>query len=264
MAIRHGGDRRKHNRLVLALKKAMEATLDETTWKELGYATDSVDWINGHGRLLRSLHWGDPDYGSCVLDAVEYIVGRDPANMEVILDFPGIKEWLRQNEPSIYDEYCGGDVPAVGSLTNAQESAKGFDVEAHIRRIRDSLADDPAQAIGSTKELLETVFKTVLGMHGARIGNEEMPKLLKRTQAALGLDPADVDIAIPGAESLRKLLGSMAQIVVAVTELRNLYGTGHGKSNAPGLDAGTSKLVVAAGTSLAAYLMTRYRDMQGE
>jgi hypothetical protein len=84
---------------------------------------------------------------------------------------------------------------------------------------------------------------------------------LRVAQAALGLDPADVDGSIPGGESLRKLLGSMAQIVVSVTELRNPYGTGHGNSNAPGLDAGTSKLVVAAGTSLAAYLMARYREM---
>ncbi|MEX1098001.1 MAG: abortive infection family protein [Planctomycetales bacterium] len=263
MSVPRGSDRRKHNRLVLALRKAIEATFHETNWKELAYATDTVEWVSGHPRLLRSLSWRDPDYGSCVLDAVDHIVERDPANLEVILDFPGIKEWLRKNEPSIHDEYCGGDVPAVRSLEDAQESAEGFDVDDHIRRIRDSLADDPAQAIGSTKELLETVFKTVLGMQGAKSGNEDMPKLLKRTQAALDLDPADVDAAVPGAESIRRLLGSLAQIVVAVAELRNLYGTGHGKSNAPGLDADTSKLVVASGTSLAAYLMARYRDMQG-
>lgn len=258
----YSGDRRAHNRLVLALKRAMEAILTETTWKELGYATDTVDWITSHGRLLRSLHWGDSDYGGWVLDAIEHMVKRDPANIEIILDFPGIKEWLRQNEAAIYDEFCGGDVPAVGSLTDAQSAGAGFDIEAHIRRIRDSLPDDPALAIGSTKELLETVFKTILGMHGAKTGGDEMPKLLKRTQAALGLDPADVDMSLPGADALRKLLSSMSQIVIAVTELRNLYGTGHGKSNAPGLDSDSSKLVVAAGTSLAAYLMSRYRQLQ--
>lgn len=80
-----------------------------------------------------------------------------------------------------------------------------------------SLADDPAQDIGSTKELLETVYKTVLGMHGARIGNEEMPMPLKRTQAALGLDPEDVDGSIPGAKSLPKLPASRAQIDVVET-----------------------------------------------
>jgi len=107
-------------------------------------------------------------------------------------------------------------------LTPQQEAEAQRLFEARQRPFLDE-ARRLARLLGSTKELLGTVFKTVLGMHGARIGNEEMPKLLKRTQAALGLDPADVDGSIPGAESLRKLLGSMAQIVVAVTELRNLY-----------------------------------------
>lgn len=89
-----------------------------------------------------------------------------------------------------------------------------------------------------------------------------MPKLLKRAQAALGLDPKDVDEGEPGADSFRRLLGSLAQVVVSVTELRNLYGTGHGKSQAPGLDPAAAQLVEGAGTALAAYLMQRYNDLK--
>ncbi len=40
------------------------------------------------------------------------------------------------------------------------------DVDEHAARIRRGLVDDPAQAIGSSKELLETVLKAVLGLHG--------------------------------------------------------------------------------------------------
>jgi len=36
----------------------MEATLTEATWKELGYATDTIDWIKDHKRLLRRLLLG--------------------------------------------------------------------------------------------------------------------------------------------------------------------------------------------------------------
>ena len=180
------------------------------------------------------------------------------------MDFGGIKDWLRKIEPAINDEFCGGEIPAVRSHADAQESAHGFDIDDHIRRIRESLADDPALALGSNEELLGTVFKTVLGMHGASIGSDEMPNLLKRTQAALDLDPADVDGTVPGPESFSKLLGSMTQIVVSVYELRNLYGTGHGKSKAPGLDSKPPSSLVSAGTALAAYLMNRYKDMQAE
>jgi hypothetical protein len=51
-------------------------------------------------------------------------------------------------------------------------------------------------------------------------------------------------------------------VVYSVNELRNLYGTGHGKSNAPGLDPASARLVVGAGTTLAAYLMDRYNALK--
>ncbi len=153
-------------------------------------------------------------------------------------------------------------IPAVQTVADVERLADGFDIEEYIQRVRNSLNEDPALAVGSTKELIESVLKTILGLHGAKIGNEDMPKLLKRAQVALGIDPKDVEPAALGAESLRRLLGSMAQIVVSVTELRNLYGTGHGKSIAPGLDLASARLVVGAGTSVAAYLMQRYLSIK--
>jgi hypothetical protein len=58
-------------------------------------------------------------------------------------------------------------------------------------------------------------------MDGAKIGPEDMPQLLKQVQVVLGLDPAAVDPAAPGNDSLRRQFGSLAQVVAAVTELRN-------------------------------------------
>ena len=262
MRARLPADSRGRNAVILALKGAMEATLTEPTWKELGYATDTIDWIKSNKRLLRSCYWGNDDYPRHVLDALEYILDKDPANLQVLLDFGEIAKWIRENRPHVYAEVAAPDVAAVKSLADAREAAKGFDVEAQIRRIREALVDDPALAVGTTKELLETVLKTVLGLHGAEIGADDMPKLLKRAQAALGLDPKDAVDSTPGAESFRRLLGSLAQVVVSVTEMRNLYGTGHGKSDAPGLDPAAAQLVVAAGTSLAAYLMERYNGLK--
>ncbi len=262
MNVRMPLDSRHRNALILALKKAMEALFNEADWKELGYATNTIDWISNHLRLLRSLKWGDPDYGDHVLEAIENILGQDPANLQVLLGFDGLADWIRENEPTIYNEVFGSTLPTVANISDVQEAARGFDIEAHIKRIRDALPDDPEQAIGSTKELIETVLKTILGLHGATIGNDDMPKLLKRVQAALGLDPRDIDNTMPGSDSFRHLLGNLAQVVYSVSELRNLYGTGHGKSNAPGLDPASARLVVGAGTTLAAYLMDRYNALK--
>lgn len=40
------------NKVVLALKRAIEATFDKEKWMELGYLTDSVEIIERHPRLL--------------------------------------------------------------------------------------------------------------------------------------------------------------------------------------------------------------------
>lgn len=255
-------DPRRRNALILALMRAIKATFDTSDWKELGYATNTIDYISSHPRLLRSLAWGDDDYVGHVLDAIEVILEHDPANLQILLGFRGLEDWIKENEPSIHAEVYGVTIPAVQTIADVERLADGFDIEEYIQRIRNSLDADPALAVGSTKDLIESVLKTILGLHGANIGDEDMPKLLKRAQVALGIDPKDIEPAAPGAESLRKLLGSMAQIVISVTELRNLYGTGHGKSMAPGLDPASARLVVGVGTSVAAYLMQRYSSMK--
>lgn len=255
-------DPRRRNTLVLALGRAIEAIFDESDWKELSYATDTIDYISSHPRLLRSMSWGDPDYKGHILDTIELILKHDPANLQVLLGFRGIEDWLKENEPSIHSEVYAPSIPTVETVSDVERLADDFDISEHTRRIRSSLDEDPALAIGSTKELIESVLKTILGLHGAKIGDEDMPKLIKRAQAALGIDPKDVEATTPGAESIRRLLSSLAQIVVSVTELRNLYGTGHGKSMAPGLDPSSARLVVNAGSAMAAYLMQRYLELK--
>ena len=53
-------DPRRRNALVLALGRAMEAIFDESDWKELGYATDTIDYIRLSKKLISSR------FGGCV------------------------------------------------------------------------------------------------------------------------------------------------------------------------------------------------------
>lgn len=129
------------------------------------------------------------------------------------------------------------------------------DVAEHAVRIRRGLHDDPAQAIGSSKELLETVLKATLGLHGT--GPEtrlDIPKLVKQTNLTLGLDAAGVRGNDPGSAQRRQLLGSLATIVNTAGEVRNAgFGTGHGSSQAPALDVATARLVVSAAVAVATF-----------
>lgn len=261
MNIHEPSDSRSRNKLILALKNAIEQTFDESDWKELGYNTDTHEWIANHPRLLRSLSWGDPDYAGHVLDAIERIIETDPSNLQVLAGLSKINEWIKENELAVYSEFFSENI-ATMQVEDIESASDGFDVDAYIKRIKGALPHDPELAIGSTKELLESVLKTILGIHGSELTNDDMPKLLKRAQAALGTDPKDIDVSVPGGESIRRLVSSLAQIVIAVTELRNLYGTGHGKSRAPGLDVAATNLVVSSGITAASYLMERYRNLK--
>ena len=171
-------DPRRRNTLVLGLGRAMEAIFDESDWKELGYATDTTDYISSHPRLLRSMRWGDPDYKGHILDTIEVILKRDPANLQVLLGFRGIEDWLKKNEPSMHSEVYAPSIPTVETVADVERLADEFDIGKYTQRIRSSLDEDPALAIGSTKELIESVLKTILGLHGAKIGDEDMPILL--------------------------------------------------------------------------------------
>src|SRR5690606_35953867 len=56
-------------------------------WLALGTHTGSLDLVRGHDRLLRSLGFGDPDYGGCAHEVMLRIVEAEHANLEVIEEY---------------------------------------------------------------------------------------------------------------------------------------------------------------------------------
>jgi len=86
--------------LIIGLQKAIVATFDEVKWMELGYATESVDLIENDRRLLSGMHNGDEDYPVFAHGMVRTILNRKPEAIHVFRDFPGIEEWLLENNLS--------------------------------------------------------------------------------------------------------------------------------------------------------------------
>lgn len=259
------------NTVIRAVAKAIEAKFDQGDWLEPGLITDTHDRIKNHRRLLRSLDWGDRDYGGNVLEMVPFVLGDREAtagrrgarsaqerfaHLREVEEFIGLQAWLEEHDaPRHHELYAGEDAAVLDDLQAAAKQLVISDVTEHAARIRRGLHDDPAQAVGSSKELLETVLKAVLDLHGTgpetRLG---IPKLVKQANLALGLDAAGVRDDDPGAAHRRQLLGSLATIVNTAGEVRNAgFGTGHGTSQAPALDVATARLVVAAAVAVATF-----------
>jgi hypothetical protein len=260
--------------VVRAIVKAILNLLDRQRWLELGVLTNSSDHINNHERLLRSLSFGDDDYLDCVFDVVPVVLGQDATqiyhssgprpvsrtkfpNLAAVEKYLNLPAWLQDNDPALYQAlYAGEDDDVVlDELQAAAVLLQIPDVDEHAARIRRGLQDDPAQAIGSSKELLETVLKFVLGLHGSGPETKvEIPKLLKDANVLLGFNAAGHRGGEPGADHRRRLFGSLATIVTATAELRNAgFGTGHGGSQRPALDIATARLVVSSAVAAAIF-----------
>lgn len=128
--------------------------------------------------------------------------------------------------------------------------------------MRSSIDNDPALAIGTAKELVESVCKTIL--HDRKIkyaSDADVGVLVKEVRKALGLVPESIPDAAKGAESIRRLLSNLGNVAQGLGELRNLYGTGHGKQGAArGLSPRHARLAVGAASTLATFLLETHQD----
>lgn len=265
----------KANQVVIALAKVIEATFAKGDWLELGLLTETDDLVRNHRRLLRSLEWGDADYSGCIIDVLPRILGdtggrgklagdRYP-NLAVVENKVGVRNWLADHDRQLHDAlYAGDTLTALDDLDRAADELGVTEIDMHAARIRKGLHDDPGQAIGSAKELLETTLKAILGLHGTGPETKlDIPALVKRVNVELGLDAAGVDSSGPGAAPRRKVLGSLAQIVNSTAELRNTgLGTGHGVSRGPVLDVPTARMVVSAAVTVATFYAEAYTAVE--
>lgn len=131
-----------------------------------------------------------------------------------------------------------------------------------IRRMEASVHSDPALAIGTAKELIETCCKTILAERGKPLpGKPDIPELTKATFKELKLVPDGIEDAARGGDIVRRLLQNLGTIGNNLSELRGLYGTGHGKhAHAETLTARHAKLAVGAAATLATFLFDTHRE----
>jgi hypothetical protein len=73
--------------LLVSLKDRIAKSFNQGDWMDLGALTGSLDKIENHGRLLRSLSFGDEDYEGHILPILRDMVSRDANNLSMIVDY---------------------------------------------------------------------------------------------------------------------------------------------------------------------------------
>lgn len=130
-------------------------------------------------------------------------------------------------------------------------------VNNKITIMNDAVYKDTDIAIGTAKELLETTCKSILKQRGQEINTDwTLPQLLKETTAILDFKPKETQDPEKAEKSIRQMLGGITSIVHGATELRNAYGTGHGKdSDFKGLETKYAKLFVGVISEIAIFYL---------
>ena len=155
-------------------------------------------------------------------------------------------------------------VVSTPGITSVRESLSGTDagyIAQQITRMESSVLNDPSLAIGTAKELIETCCKTILNERGISPPEKsDLPKLVKLTSKELELTPEDIPDKAKAVETIRRLLSNLASITQGVTELRNKYGTGHGRTaGSGGLSSRHAKLAVGSASTLAVFLAETHK-----
>lgn len=143
------------------------------------------------------------------------------------------------------------DIEEAGQVHNVPELAQ------HVQRIRSTISSDPAQAIGSAKELLETVCLTILGRHGVS-NKDDLPTLVKQVRQQLGLESGKTG------EVRDRMLNGLTDITNGVAELRNLTGTGHGRSRGLVADPAYARLAVDSVAAITVFFLDVWRRRQAD
>ena len=145
----------------------------------------------------------------------------------------------------------------LGEISTAVAHLDAPELHRQLERMRASVDTDPGLTLGTAKELVETACKTILDERGRAFDSEwDVGRLVKEAREALSLLPSDIPDEAKGAAAMKKVVSSLGSLAQGLAELRNLYGTGHGRSGKrKGIQARHARLASGSAAALATFLL---------
>lgn len=230
------------------------------------------DWIFNDDRFM--LLSGDDDiFLRFLCEMIHPVVRSDYQEVEMLLQL--FNELLAKDNYEIVERSRIFGRPVFSarlkivksptSIKSAKNIADVFNADylsQQITRLEASILHDPDLTIGTAKELVETCCKTILTDLGEPIDNTwDLAQLVKATTKQLRLTPDDIPDSAKSSRTIKRLLSNLASVTQGLAELRNSYGTGHGRNaSAKGLSSRHAKLAAGAATTLAVFLFETHEE----
>lgn len=133
-----------------------------------------------------------------------------------------------------------------------------------IKNMHNTIETSPYDAIGKAKELYESCCKTILIAYNISINpNWNVNHLSKEVCKVLKLTPDDISDTVKASDTIKQLLGHLSAISQSMAELRNSYGSGHGKDiKFKGLTPRHARLAVGSAVTAVHFIWETYEEQQ--
>ncbi|MDO8733237.1 MAG: abortive infection family protein [Actinomycetota bacterium] len=230
------------------------------------------DWIFTDARF-DLMNCDDKTFLAFLAEVVHPVVRPDPEKAEDIL-----AEFNRQLRPDGFvlsptSQVSGRSVYEGSRLSATHDPHTALNLSArneledhralqdHLAAIARDIANDPAGAITSAKDLVESMYKLILDKRGiAYQPKDDLGTLYKKVATELALDKKSVPSTVKGSEAAQKTLGALNTVVTGLAELRNQIGRGHGRTEAsPALER-HARLAFNAAVALTEFLYDTLQD----
>jgi hypothetical protein len=227
------------------------------------------DWPDGWfwtDARLGILHSPDSAFLQILAEMVHPIVRPDPAEREAFLELFNrhlapegweIVEVTRVGAHPVYGARRLNQIPAA-AIAEAKDLAQslGDYVGKQVTRMEAALTGDLELAIGTAKDFIETVCRTILKERAIELPkDDDLPALVKLTVKSLPVVPEGIEDKTKWEGTVVRLVNNLSSVGQSLAELRNAFGTGHGKDAAhKGLDTHHARLIVHVATTVGVFL----------
>ncbi|KER66375.1 abortive infection family protein [Paraburkholderia sp. Se-20369] len=233
-----------------------------------------LDWVYSDDRF--NLVGGPADSFLRFLCEVVHPIVR-PDRDEVIKLVSHFNDQLRQVGWELYEEELiagrprfayrqasGNDLRVVSRARTVADALDAGWMAKEIQRLENAVDRDPALAIGTAKELVESCCKTILTKRGvAFTKSDDLGDLTKKLSKELQLVPEGISDEAKGADNIRHILRNLTQLTNHLAQLRGLYGTGHGRDGQyRGLQPRHARLAVASAVAFIDFVAETYRHRE--
>ena len=195
---------------------------------------------------------GDTETTKLLLDLFEHYEFAFPQEIEGNNEYTYI---YKQCKP-VVEKVKGLLSHSTLPVENLKEKFSNEYISSQIDIMIHMQSENPTEAIGKSKELIESCCKTILEQNIIAIDRKwDIIRLVDETVKLLKITPKDIPDTAPESIAIKGLLQNLKVISQNIATIRNAYGSGHGKSASyKGLEERHAKLAVGSSITLVNFL----------